>query len=160
MRAGEPCILKDGGSLVLEVTDKNKGKWIYKGRLPGRRNLTTLLCGYAPETGLSEARTKRDEFKLLLKQGINPNQQKKQAMEEVREKAQKDKMTFNLVANEYLATRQDMNAKSLQGDKARLQNHAKAILHMPMAEITRREHLKPIIEAILQVSIQSYPSKQ
>lgn len=150
LRAGEPCVLHDGSSMVLEVTGKNRGKWLFKGRIPGSRNLIKLICGYAPETSLSEARSKRDEFRLLLKQGINPNKQKKQEREEARQKEQRDKMTFNVVANEYLATRQDMSAKSIQGDTARLQNHAKAILHMPMAEITRRDHLKPIVDAILQ----------
>lgn len=76
LRAGNPCTLQDGGSLVLVVTGKNQGKWLYKGRKQGSRTLIKLICGYAPETGLSEARSKRDEYKLLLKQGINPNQKK------------------------------------------------------------------------------------
>ncbi len=81
LRAGDLCILQDGGSLTLEVTGKNHGKRLYRGRKQGSRTLIKLICGYAPETGLSEARSKRDEYKLLLKQGINPNQQKKQAQE-------------------------------------------------------------------------------
>ena len=117
LRAGIPCTLQDGGSLVLEVTGKNQGKWLYKGRKQGSRTLIKLICGYAPETGLSEARSKRDEFKLLLKQGINPNQQKRQAKE---------------------------------GDENRLLNHAGPILDLPMADIRRRDHLKPLIDALLQ----------
>ena len=58
LRAGDPCILQDGGSLTLEVTGKNQGKWLYRGRKQGSRTLIKLICGYAPETGLSEARSK------------------------------------------------------------------------------------------------------
>ena len=150
LRAGNPCTLQDGGSLVLEVTGKNQGKWLYKGRKQGSRTIIKLICGYVPETGLSEARSKRDEYKLLLKQGINPNQQKRQAKDEAKRFDEQLKTTFRIVAKEYLATRQDMTAKTLQGDEGRLLNHAGSILDLPMKDIRRRDHLKPLVDALVQ----------
>ena len=40
--AGNPCTLQDGGSLVLEVTGKNQGKWLYNGRKQGSQTLIKL----------------------------------------------------------------------------------------------------------------------
>ena len=150
LRAGNPCTLQDGGSLVLVVTGKNQGKWLYKGRKQGSRTLIKLICGYAPETGLSEARSKRDEYKLLLKQGINPNQQKRQEKEEVKRLEELAKNSFRVVVKEYLATRTDMTARTLQDDENRLLKHAGPILELPIADIRRREHLKPLIDTLLQ----------
>ena len=150
LRDGLPCVLKDGGSLSLKVTGKNQGTWIYKGRKKGSRTIVELICGYSPDTGLSEARAKRDEYKLLLKQGINPNQQKRQEKEESKRLEESAKNSFRVVAKEYLATRTDMTAKTLQGDENRLLNHAGPILDLPMADIRRRDHLKPLIDALLQ----------
>lgn len=150
LRAGDPCILQDGGSLTLEVTGKNQGKWLYKGRKQGSRTVIKLICGYAPEAGLSEARSKRDEYKLLLKQGINPNQQKRQEKEEVKRLEDLEKNTFRIVAKEYLATRQDITPKTMQGDTNRLVNHAGAILDLPISDIRRKEHLKSLIDVLLQ----------
>ena len=150
LRAGDLCILQDGGSLTLEVTGKNQGKWLYRGRKQGSRTLIKLICGYAPETGLSEARSKRDEYKLLLKQGINPNQQKKQAQEKNKLANEQIKKTFHFVAKEYLATRQDITPKTMQGDTNRLVNHAGPILDLPISDIRRKDHLKPLIDALLQ----------
>ena len=42
LRAGDLCILQDGGSLTLEVTGKNQGKWLYRGRKQGSRTLIKL----------------------------------------------------------------------------------------------------------------------
>lgn len=150
LRAGNPCILQDGGSLTLEVTGKNQGKWLYRGRKQGSRTLIKLICGYAPETGLSEARNKRDEYKLLLKQGINPNQQKRQEKEEIKRLEDLDKNTFRIVAKEYLATRQDITPKTMQGDTNRLVNHAGSILDLPISDIRRKDHLKPLVDVLLQ----------
>ena len=136
--------------MVLIVTGKNQGKWLYKGRKQGSRTLIKLICGYAPETGLSEARSKRDEYKLLLKQGINPNQQKRQEKEEVKRLEELAKNNFLIVVKEYLATRTDMTARTLQDDENRLLKHAGPILELPIADIRRREHLKPLIDTLLQ----------
>lgn len=123
LRDGEPVILKDGGSLSLEITGRNAGKWVYVGRKAGDRTNVRLICGYAPETGLSAARSKRDEFKLILRQGINPNEQRRAELAEAKRKKQKEEKTFSVVAGEYFASRGDLSGKTLQGDRGRVENH-------------------------------------
>ena len=86
LRSGEPVTLKDGGSLSLIVTGKGVGKWVFIGRKAGDRTNVKLICGYTPETGLSAARARRDEYKRILKQGINPNQQRREALAEAERK--------------------------------------------------------------------------
>lgn len=65
LRKGEPCELKDGGSLYLKATGKNVGIWFSHGSKRGSRSVLPLICGYVPNTGLSEIRAKRDEYKAL-----------------------------------------------------------------------------------------------
>lgn len=150
LRKGEPCELKDGGSLSLKVTGKNAGKWLYRGRKKGDRTLIDLICGYAPDTGLSEARAKRDEYKALLKQGINPNQQKRMEKEEARRKEQAEQRTFAFVAEQYFSTRGDMVPETLQGEQGRVKNHMGSLANLPIAEIRRLQHLKPVIDALVK----------
>lgn len=123
LRSGEPVTLRDGGSLSLIVTGKNAGKWLYQGRRAGNRTLVDLVCGYAPETGLSAARAKRDEYRLLLKQGINPNEQRRVELAEAKRKKQEAEKTFSVVAGEYFRIRKDMTEKTRQGDMGRVENH-------------------------------------
>ena len=149
LRDGEPVILKDGGSLSLEITGRNAGKWVYVGRKAGDRTNVRLICGYAPETGLSTARSKRDEFKLILRQGINPNEQRRAELAEAKRKKQEEEKTFSVVAGEYFASRGDLSGKTLQGDRGRVENHINPhIKNLPIVDIRRKEHLKPIIDRL------------
>nr|CRY95415.1 hypothetical protein [uncultured prokaryote] len=149
LRSGEPATLKDGGSLSLVITGKSTGKWLYKGRKAGSRTIIDLVCGYAPGTGLSAARAKRDEYKLLLRQGINPNENKKAAQAEARRQKEEAGKTFSVVAGEYFRSRQDLTGKTLQGDVGRIANHvAPFIGNIPVKAINRQNDLKPVIDAL------------
>ena len=149
LREGKAVTLHDGGNLSLIVTGKNEGKWLYRGRKAGSRTLIDLVCGYAPKTGLSEARKKRDEYRLLLKQGINPNEQRKKELEKEQQERERKEKTFSVVADEYFESRKDMTAKTKQSDMGRVENHIKdKIGSIPIADIRRKEHLKPIIDRL------------
>ena len=150
LRSGEPVTLKDGGSLSLVVTGKNAGRWVYVGRKAGDRTNIKLTCGYAPETGLSAARAQRDEYKRILKQGINPNAQRRAELAEARRKKQEAEKTFSVVAGEYFKVRTDMTEKTRQGDMGRVTNHIAPFLKdLPITEIRRKDHLKPIIDKLV-----------
>ena len=139
LRAGKPVTLKDGGSLSLVVTGKNAGKWVFIGRKAGDRTNIKLICGYAPETGLSAARAKRDEYRLLLKQGINPNEQRREELAEAKRKKQEAEKTFSVVAGEYFRIRKDMTEKTRQGDMGRVENHINPFIkNIPMVDIRRK----------------------
>lgn len=150
LRAGTPCELKDGGALFLIITGKNHGRWEYRGRVRGKVQGQRYSCGNAPNTGLSEARGKRDEYRALLSQGIDPKELKRKEEEEAKRKEQEALHTFRYFAEHYLATLGNVTPKTLQGMQGRIKNHMQPLLNLPIAEIRRSVHLKPLIDGLVQ----------
>lgn len=66
----------DEKGMYLEVTPSGGKHWRMKFRLNGKENIFSI--GTYPETSLAQARRARDEARLGLKDGINPNEAKKQ----------------------------------------------------------------------------------
>lgn len=94
--------LPDGGNLYLRVDTSGSKYWIFNYTRPyvGKRN--DLSLGTYPEVTLEEARTIRDEYKKLIKQGIDP------ATMRIETKSQKQKEienTFSIVSKEWLKRR-------------------------------------------------------
>lgn len=150
LRDGHPVTLKDTGSLYLKVLGKNKGTWIYRGRLAGTTKIVEVTCGTAPETSLSAARQQRDKVRLLLKDGVNPNEKKKAKQIEEKAQTESDARTFGVVADEYFSMRGDMSRKGLQSEQGRVKNHMASIKDVPVARIERLAHLKPVIDKLVQ----------
>ncbi len=95
--------LSDGGNLYLRIDQSGSKYWIFNYTRPflGKRN--DLSLGTYPEVSLDDARTIRDEYKKLIKQGIDP------AMERIETKSQKQKEaenTFRIVAEAWLYKRE------------------------------------------------------
>ena len=67
--------LSDGGSMYLEL-HPNGGKY-WRMNYQFQKKEKTLTLGVWPQTSLVEARHKRDEAKMLLKSGKDPNLEKK-----------------------------------------------------------------------------------
>ena len=67
--------LKDGGGLFLYVEPNGSKRWRYRFQFEGKEQLLSL--GVYPDVTLKEARTERDRLKDLIKQGINPSEQRK-----------------------------------------------------------------------------------
>lgn len=87
----------DGRGLYLHVRPGDKRYWRHKVYHEGREVL--LAYGRYPEVSLREARDRCEESRTLLRKGINPNQQKREARQAGE--------TFKTVALEYLGTRRD-----------------------------------------------------
>ncbi len=66
----------DEKGMYLEVTPSGGMHWRMKFRLNGKENIFSI--GTYPETTLAQARRTRDEARLKLKDGISPNEAKKQ----------------------------------------------------------------------------------
>lgn len=66
----------DGKGMYLEVTPSGGMHWRMKFRFNGKENIFSI--GSYPDTTLAQARRIRDEARLNLKDGINPNEAKKQ----------------------------------------------------------------------------------
>lgn len=90
----------DEKGMYLEVTPSGGMHWRMKFRLNGKENIFSI--GTYPETTLAQARRIRDEARLQIKDGINPNEVKKQ------KKLQADESTlFKVLAMQWMQDRKD-----------------------------------------------------
>ncbi len=89
--------LSDGGGLQLWVTPDGAKRWRLAYRFAGGQK--TLALGVYPATGLRDARDARDAAKRLLKQGIDPSQQRRA---ETARRAVASTNTFDAIAAELL----------------------------------------------------------
>lgn len=84
--------------MYLEVSPSGGMHWRMKFRLLGKENIFSI--GTYPDTSLAQARRIRDEARLQIKDGINPNEGKKQR------KLQVDESTlFRALAMEWMEDR-------------------------------------------------------
>lgn len=90
--------LADSQGLYLEVTPSGGKHWRYRFRLDGKESLFGI--GEYPHVKAAEARQLRDEARKLVKQGINPAQQRKQ--DKIVKKYERTN-TFEAVAAEWYA---------------------------------------------------------
>ncbi|WP_178861676.1 tyrosine-type recombinase/integrase [Thiomicrorhabdus cannonii] len=86
--------LNDGGGLRLEISKAGSKAFKYRIRMQGKD--TDITLGLYPAMSLAEARAKRDEVKAMVKQGIDPIQQRNQLQKEQKaiEQAQAQRLTF------------------------------------------------------------------
>ena len=88
----------DEKGMFLEVTPSGGMHWRMKFRLNGKENIFSI--GTYPETTLAQARRARDEARLGLKDGINPNEIKKKKKQQVDENT-----LFKALAMEWMEDR-------------------------------------------------------
>ena len=67
--------LSDGGGLYLLVHSNGSKYWRFDFRFDGKQKSSSL--GVWPEVTLATARTKRNEAKKKIKEGVNPIEEKK-----------------------------------------------------------------------------------
>jgi hypothetical protein len=70
-----PYKVTEGKGLYLLIQPNGGRYWRFRYRRSGKQN--TLSCGVFPIVSLVEARARRDEFRSLLKQGIDPSEHRK-----------------------------------------------------------------------------------
>ena len=68
--------LSDGGGLYLLVHSNGSKYWRFDFRFEGRQKSSSL--GVWPEVSLAEARSRRNEAKSKIRDGVNPIQEKKE----------------------------------------------------------------------------------
>jgi integrase len=96
--ADKPKKLWDAGGLFLLLNPQGSRWWRLKYRFNGKEKLLSL--GVYPDTGLKDARAKRDEARKLLANGIDPGVQRK-AIKAAG--AQRATNSFAVLAEEWLA---------------------------------------------------------
>lgn len=90
--------IADHNGLCIEIRPSGTKLWRYRYRFDGKA--TMLSLGEYPHVGLADARKARDEAKILLSDGKNPSQIRK---DEKIEASIQNCNTFELVAEEYIA---------------------------------------------------------
>ena len=88
----------DEKGMYLEVTPSGGMYWRMKFRFNGKENIFSI--GTYPEITLAQARRTRDEARLKLKDGINPNEDKKQKKQQADES-----ILFKALAMEWMEDR-------------------------------------------------------
>jgi len=95
--ADKPQRLFDGGGLYLEVSPAGGKLWRWKYRISGKEK--RLAIGIYPDTGLADARDKRDAARKLLAAGIDPGEHRKAEKAAGEERAAN---SFEVIAREWL----------------------------------------------------------
>lgn len=108
----KPVRMFDGGGLYLEVTPAGGKLWRLKYRFDGKEK--RLALGQYPETGLKDARERREAARKLLANGIDPSAHRKSAEAD---KARMAANSFEAVALEWHAMKSKKWAK-VTADKA------------------------------------------
>lgn len=98
----KPYKMADGGGMYLEVTPSGGRLWRLKYRFGGKEKLLSL--GKYPQTTLAEARTKREELKKILSQGIDPSEYRK---DKKQAEALNSVNSFEAVAREWHENKKD-----------------------------------------------------
>jgi len=142
----KPIRLFDGGGLYLEVSPAGGKLWRLKYRVDGKEK--RLALGSYPDTGLKDARARRDDARKLLAAGADPGETRKAAK---RARAAVDTNTFEALGREWMATRgKEWTDSYTSKTRSALERHAfPAIGTRPVADITAPE-LLALLRAIEQ----------
>lgn len=140
----KPIKMTDGGGLYLLLNSNGSRWWRLDYRFGGKRK--TLSMGTYPDTGLADARAKREAARRLLAAGVDPGVQRKAAKAAGQERAAN---SFEVLAREWLAVRaHEWTPRQHDKERDRLQNHALPwIGKLPMAGLGVAE-IRPLIDRI------------
>lgn len=133
--------LFDGGGLYLEISPAGGKWWRWKYRYMGKEKRLSL--GTYPDTGLADARSRRDDARKLLAAGVDPGEHRKAAKAASQERAGN---SFEVVGREWFAKqRATWVASHAEKILLRLENDVFPwIGSKPIADITARELLATI----------------
>ncbi len=134
----KPYKLADGGGLFLLIQPNGSKLWRLKYRHLGTER--SLSFGPYPVVSLADARTKRDEAKKLIGDGVDPAVRKKLNRIAAETAARN---TFGLVAGEFLSNLEANGAapSTMAKNKWLLEDLAAPLANRPIAEITAAEIL-------------------
>ena len=142
----KPLKMTDGGGMYLLLNPNGSRWWRFDYRFDGRRK--TLSMGTYPDTGLKDARDKRDEARKLIAAGVDPGAQRKAVKAAGLDRAAN---SFEVVAREWLALKQrEWTPGQYAKEHDRLENHAFPwIGHQAVADIGVAE-IRPLLAHIVK----------
>lgn len=130
--------LPDGDGLLLRIRPTGSKTWLFNYQLPVTRKRTNLKIGSFPEISLAQARAKREEFRILLAQGVDPQEERERKQQELLV----SKHTFRSVCEKWFTEiypNKALNEETRAKNWARLENHIfPKLADIPLSEITPR----------------------
>jgi len=131
--------LSDGRGLSLHVLSNGSKLWILKYRFNAKEKEYSI--GAYPTVTLLKARSKREELKILIADGIDPNKKKQQQREENQKTEAKKENTFYKVSQLWLKSYESQVSENYHVRLGRaLENYLyPTIRNIPMEEVTRLE---------------------
>ncbi|MBB6243082.1 integrase arm-type DNA-binding domain-containing protein [Rhodanobacter sp. MP1X3] len=148
----KPYKMGDSGGLYLEVAPAGGKWWRLKYRFGGKEKRLSL--GTYPDTGLADAREKRDAARKLLAAGVDPGEQRKAAKAAGEERAAN---SFEVVAREWHA-KQSATWVELHASRImlRLENDVFPWLGTrPIADVTAKELLATVNRIVDRGAVES-----
>lgn len=135
---GRPYKLSDGNGLHLLVQPNGSRLWRLRYRFGGKQNMIGL--GAFPVVSLAAARSKRDEARRQIAEGMDPSRQRQ--LEKIAS-ATAARNTFGTIAREYLNRLRESGRTETTIDKNRwlLEDLASVLAKRPITEITPAEIL-------------------
>lgn len=149
---GKTQRLFDSGGMYLEVSPAGGKWWRWKYRFAGKEKRLSL--GTYPDTGLAEAREKRDAARKQLASGIDPGEQRKAIRAAGEERSAN---SFEVVAREWHAKQSaiwvELHASRIM---LRLENDIFPWLgSRPIADITAKEFLTTVNRIVERGAVES-----
>lgn len=134
--------LNDGGGLQLEIKPHGIKLWRYRCTINGKR--TRLSLGEYPAVSLKAAREKRDTFKSLIAQGIDPR-----SVKEIPKEEKQNFVSFGDMVKRYLEHyRADRNEKYWQGVESLFRRDVLPVIgNLPIEEINSKQ-IVTIVQAV------------
>ncbi|MFK2905680.1 integrase arm-type DNA-binding domain-containing protein [Dyella ginsengisoli] len=148
----KPIKMADGGGLYLLLNPNGSRWWRFDYRFDGKRK--TLSMGTYPDTGLKDAREKRDTARKLLAAGVDPGQQRKAAKSAGEERAAN---SFEVIAREWHA-KQSATWVELHASRImlRMENDIFPWLgSRPIADIAAKEFLATVNRIVDRGAVES-----
>ena len=138
----------DAERLYIEVRPSGKKIWRFKYALNGKEG--TISFGEYPTISLAEARKKKDESRVLLKDDINPvSEKKKKKIEAISATSN----TFKAVADEYALEQMKYRSQDYieQFKRSMRKDIYKAIGHKPVKDVNSSDVLAIMKDTMLRV---------
>ena len=135
---GKPYRIYDGDGLHILIRPNGSKLWRFRYRFAGKEN--TLGLGAFPEVSIAMARSRRDDARKKLAEGVDPSAAKK--IEKVQAAISADN-TFGAIAAEYLDKLKSEGASkaTLKKNRWLLLDKANALVKRPIKDITAAEIL-------------------
>lgn len=131
----KPNVYADGGGLYLRVRASGRS-WFYIGTIDGKR--IELGLGSALDISLAKARTRAEEIRTMLVDGLDPRAERAKA-----KIVKKPAVTFGTFAMDLLDDLEDgfKNPKHRQQWRSTLKGYAKSLFDVPINEVTTEQIL-------------------